>query len=136
MNIPINGLQHVGVPVTDLARSEIFYQRLGFENVMSSSFVHNGAEGKVAMMRRGTVIIELYQMPDADLAGVRSRHDGHIDHIAFDVTDIDKVFAKVKEAGFDTLQQSPVFLPFWDHGCKYFYITGPDGERLEFCEIL
>jgi len=29
-----------------------------------------------------------------------------------------------------------VYLPFWEKGCKYFYILGPDGERLEFCEIL
>jgi lactoylglutathione lyase len=27
-------------------------------------------------------------------------------------------------------------LPFWKNGCKYFNITGPDGERLEFNQIL
>ena len=29
-----------------------------------------------------------------------------------------------------------VFLPFWKNGCNYLNITGPDGERLEFNQIL
>jgi lactoylglutathione lyase len=27
-------------------------------------------------------------------------------------------------------------LAFWSKGCKYFNILGPDGERLEFNQIL
>jgi hypothetical protein len=26
--------------------------------------------------------------------------------------------------------------PFWKNRCKYFIMTGPDGERLEFNQIL
>lgn len=136
MSIPINGLQHVGVPVSEIKTSESFYERLDFECVMRSTFIHNGAEGKVSMMKRAGMIIELYQMPEAELAEIKGRKDGHIDHIAFDVTHIDDVFKAVRESGFDTLQDSPVYLPFWKNGCRYFYISGPDGERLEFCEIL
>jgi catechol 2,3-dioxygenase-like lactoylglutathione lyase family enzyme len=136
MAIPINGLQHVGIPVTAVEVSESFYERLGFECVMRSAFIHNGAEGKVSMMRRNGIIIELYQMPEAELPEIKKRMDGRIDHIAFDVTQIDEVFMAVRESGFETLQDSPVYLPFWKNGCRYFYISGPDGERLEFCEIL
>jgi lactoylglutathione lyase len=136
MSIAINGLQHVGIPVSRIDNSESFYARLGFECVMRSTFIHNAAEGKVSMMKRAGMIIELYQMPDAELFEVKERRDGHIDHIAFDVTQIDEVFKAVKESGFETLQENPVYLPFWKNGCRYFYITGPDGERLEFCEIL
>ena len=39
-------------------------------------------------------------------------------------------------AGFKVIEEAPVFLPFWKNGCKYFNITGPDGERLEFNQIL
>jgi lactoylglutathione lyase len=42
----------------------------------------------------------------------------------------------LKEGGFSPIEMEPVYLPFWKKGCKYFYILGPDGERLEFCEIL
>ena len=136
MNFTINHIQHIGVPVTDLNVSEAFYKKLGFENVMQSGFDFNGDKGKVAMMQQGTMIIEIYQMPEKELAEIRSRKNGHIDHIAFDVTDIDHAFEELKSEGFAVVENAPVFLPFWKNGCKYFNITGPDGERLEFNQIL
>ena len=136
MNIKINHLQHIGIPVTNLKVSEIFYQRLGFKNVMDSSFIFNGGKGLVVMMKSGEVIMELYQMPESELAEIRSRKNGHIDHIAFDVSDINEAFDVLKKASFHIVEDSPVFLPFWKNGCKYFNILGPDGERLEFNQIL
>ena len=38
MHLKINKLQHIGIPVTDLKRSERFYEGLGFQNVMHSHF--------------------------------------------------------------------------------------------------
>ncbi len=136
MKLAINKIQHVGIPVTDLQRSENFYKSLGFENVMSAAFQHNGGSGRVAMMQQGDVIVEIYQMPEPELAGIRQRRDGHVDHIAFDTEDIDHAFQTLKNAGFEVLEEAPVFLPFWKNGCKYFNIKGPDGERLEFNQIL
>lgn len=136
MNFTINHIQHIGIPVTDLNISEDFYKKLGFENVMQSGFEFNGDKGRVAMMQQGTMIIEIYQMPEKELAEIRSRKNGHIDHIAFDVTDIDQAFEELKSKGFAVIENAPVFLPFWKNGCKYFNITGPDGERLEFNQIL
>lgn len=136
MNLNIKQIQHIGIPVTDIARSVVFYQQLGFANVMNNHFLHNGGSGLVIMMQCGAVIIELYQLPAKDLAEIRNRQNGHIDHIAFDVDDIDDVFNKLKGASFNIIEDAPVFLPFWEKGCKYFNITGPDGERLEFNQIL
>ncbi len=136
MNIRINRLQHVGIPVADLNESCAFYERLGFANVMETSFPYEGKEGKVAMMKRDEMVMELYQMPEPELSRVKQRADGRIDHIAFDVDDIDEAFESVKAAGFTLLHDEPVFLSFWDNGCKYFYISGPNGERLEFCQVL
>lgn len=135
--LKINHLQHVGIPVTDLRVSTAFYEKLGFRNVMSSSFEFNGeAGGRVAMMQLGSVIVELYQMPKTELANIRQRRDGRIDHIAFDVDDVDATFHYLKSAGFTMLEEAPVYLAFWEKGCKYFNIAGPDGERLEFNEIV
>lgn len=39
-------------------------------------------------------------------------------------------------AGYKILESAPVFLQFWKNGCKYFNIIGPDGERLEFNQVL
>ncbi len=137
MNLKINHIQHIGIPVTDMKVSEAFYEKLGFKNVMPSTFEFNGEKGGiVAMMKRGDMIIELYQMPQKELLKIRKRKDGHIDHVAFDVDDIEIAFNTLKNAGFNILENEPVFLAFWEKGCKYFNIAGPDGERLEFNQIL
>ena len=59
MNLNLTRIQHVGIPVADLVRSEAFYNRLGFTNVMSSTFQHEGGQGKVAMMKQDDIIIEI-----------------------------------------------------------------------------
>jgi lactoylglutathione lyase len=134
--VTINKLQHIGIPVTDLSVSEVFYNRLGFENVMRSDFTFDGNTGTCMMMQHKDIIIELYQMPQKQLQEIKTRKDGHVDHIAFDVDDIDATFNALKQASFTVLEDAPVFLSFWKNGCKYFNILGPDGERLEFNQIL
>ena len=52
------------------------------------------------------------------------------------VDDIEETFGHVKENGFDIQENAPVLLNFWKMGCRYFTISGPDGERLEFNQIL
>lgn len=136
MNLKLNHIQHIGIPVTNIQASEGFYERLGFRNVMATTFQYNGDTGNVAMMKRDAIIIELYQMPEAELAAIRNRKNGHIDHVAFDVDDIDQTFNELKQASFNIVEAAPVLLAFWKNGCKYFNITGPDGERLEFNQIL
>ncbi len=132
----IQKIQHIGIPVTDIKVSEIFYTKLGFTNTMQAAFTMEGKKGTCIMMQREDMTIELYQLPDHKLAEIKNRKDGHVDHIAFDVSDIDKAFKLVKEAGYNIIETEPVFLQFWKNGCKYFNITGPDGERLEFNQVL
>ena len=136
MAFKITKIQHVGIPVTDLKRSVSFYVELGFAEVMRSRFDHNNEQGTVAMLQSGEVILELYEFPAKDLSEIKGRAHGHIDHIAFDVADIDAVFTELKAKNHNIQEQEPVFLPFWKKGCKYFNITGPDKERIEFNQIL
>jgi lactoylglutathione lyase len=136
MNLKLNHIQHIGIPVTNIKVSEAFYEKLGFKNVMDATFAYNGDNGIVAMMKLNEMIIELYQMPQAAQAEISNRKNGHIDHIAFDVNDIEHAFNELKVNGFNIIEEKPVFLAFWQKGCKYFNITGPDGERLEFNQII
>lgn len=136
MKFRINHIQHIGIPVSDIKVSEAFYKRLGFENAMTTNFDFKGNQGIVSMMQSGEMIIEIYQLPASDLTEIRNRKDGHIDHIAFDVDDIDITFQHFKNEGFHILEDEPVFLPFWQKGCRYFNIAGPDGERIEFNQII
>lgn len=112
MNLKLNHIQHIGIPITDINVSEAFYWLLGFKNVMSSAFEHNGDKGTVVMMKLNDMIIELYQMPENELKEIRNRQNGHIDHIAFDVDDIDETFSELKKHHLPFLRKSLSFYLF------------------------
>jgi lactoylglutathione lyase len=130
------GLQHVGVPVTDLKRTVDFYTRLGFRQIHGNYVDEPGGRVEVAFMEQRGVVIEFYQVTEPEREEIRSRKDGHIDHLAFDVEDVDEAYKELKEAGFEMAEPSVKYLAFWKRGCKYFAVRGPDGEKLEFNQIL
>lgn len=132
----LRGLQHIGIPVRDIARSRAFYQALGFTEVMARELPQAEGAIQVSMQERHGLVIELYQLVGADLAEVRGRGHGHIDHLALDVADIQAAWDTVRQAGYEPLEPAPVFLPFWEKGCYYFNILGPNGERVEFNQRL
>jgi len=103
---------------------------------MQLNFTHNNETGTCIMMRQGDITIELYQMPDNALPAIAARKDGHADHVAFDVKNIDETFFILKTSGYTIIEEAPVYLKFWDKGCRYFNIPGPDNERLEFNQVL
>ena len=131
-----NGIQHIGIPVTSMEQSKAFYVRLGFELVMSRAFAHNGDTGQCCMMKRDHTLIELYQMPLQELEAIRRRNNGHIDHIAFAVEDVDRAYTELRGAGFTIEEEAPLCANFWKNGCRYFNVIGPCGERLEFNQIV
>lgn len=132
----IRGLQHLGLPVTDLERSKAFYGQFGFKVVMTAELPSGDDAIRVAMMAIDGPVIELYQLVGDERAAIGRRGDGHIDHVALDVADIDRAFEEVRAAGLETLEDAPVYLPFWDKGVKYFNVRGPDGEKVEFNQVL
>ena len=132
----IHKIQHIGIPAHDLEISIPFYKRLGFENVMESPFEFDGGYGTCVMMKNQEVIIELYQMPEKQLTEIKQRKNGHIDHFAIDVIDIEIAFETLKKAGFEMLESTPTFLPFWKNGTRFFNVKGPSGETIEFNQIL
>jgi catechol 2,3-dioxygenase-like lactoylglutathione lyase family enzyme len=137
VNLEIRSLQHIGIPVRDIDASIAFYEGLGFRDVMPSTFELHGETGRVSMMQFKDIIIELYQLPEPERTEALHRKDGHVDHFAFDVPDVEQAYRTLKEAGYRIIEAAPVFLPkFWTKGCKYFNIWGPDGERIEFNQIL
>ncbi|MGV0167764.1 VOC family protein [Furfurilactobacillus sp. WILCCON 0119] len=122
----ITDVQHIGVPTTDLPGTIAFWTTLGFTK--SGQFA-NG-DGQVAFMQLNHLVIETWTMPTTPMVA------GAINHISINSTDIDASFAAVKEAGLTLTDQTVQALPFWDHGIRYFNIQGPNGEIVEFCQIL
>ena len=133
----LQGLQHLGIPVTDIERSKAFYMQLGFTEAMRTDIPRQSESIRVAMMQHENFTIELYQLGQEDLQAIAKRADGHIDHVALNVLDIEQAYAEIKAAGLEVLEDNaPVYLPFWEHGVKYFTVRGPDGEKIEFNQIL
>ena len=133
----INGIQHLGIPVTNLERSKAFYAAFGFTVVMEKEFLSEGETVRAAMVKKDDLTIELYQLPEAECREITRRGDGHIDHIALNVLDIEQAYADIQKSGFEILEtNAPVFLPFWANGVKFFTVRGPDGEKVEFNQIL
>lgn len=133
----LQGLQHLGLPVTDLERSKAFYMQLGFTEAMQMDIQPKSETIRVAMMEHTGFVIELYELGMEDRSEIASRSDGHIDHVALNVLDIDQAYAEIKATGIEVLEDdAPVYLPFWKSGVKYFTVRGPDGEKVEFNQIL
>ena len=40
------------------------------------------------------------------------------------------------QAGYTMLDKEVQFLPFWEKGVRFFTILGPNGEKVEFSQML
>lgn len=123
----VMGIQHIGIPTNDIEVTKEFFTSLGFTVAFETV---NGDE-KVCFLELKNICIETYENHAAVGA------PGAIDHIALDVADVEKAFSEIKAAGrYNMLDDHVNFLPFWDNGVKFFTIMGPDGEKVEFSQML
>ena len=118
------GVQHIGVPTNDIAKTIAFYEKLGFVN---DHQVDNNGE-LVAFLKLGDLVIETYQN------GKAVGHAGAVDHIAINVSDVDAARAIADEMGLEVIEAGQ--LPFWTNGVKYFTVLGPNCEKIEFNQYL
>jgi len=123
-----SGIQHVGIPTDDIEKTISFYTGLGFETALRTK--NKVTNEPVAFLRLKNLTIETYENRAA------ARRPGAIDHIALDVADIDKTFRAAKEEGYSLLDNEVRFLPFWEHGVRFFTIEGPNAEKIEFSQML
>lgn len=121
-----SGLQHVGLPTADIEQTLTFYQRLGFRVTYDT---RNGTK-RVVFLRLKDLTIETYE---SDQAAGRA---GAIDHLALNVSNVDAVHTWAVEQDLAILEPEVRFLPFWDNGVRFFTVSGPNGEKIEFNQIL
>lgn len=121
----IKGLQHIGIPTNDMDKTVDFYKKIGFE------VAHEAMDGevRVVFLKLKDLVLETYENHEAAL------RDGAVDHIAFNVADIEEAFKFITGLGIKILTEI-TFLPFWDNGVKFFIAEGPNLERLEFAQYL
>lgn len=130
----MKGLAHIGVPCADLGKTIKFYEGLGFESAAKAENL-NGY--RVAMLENNGCILELYESMDkAEKNAVEQRVDGHVDHIALCVEDIDKAFAYCSAEGYPVVTDGIESTNIWNpKKCRYFTVLGVNGERVEFSRI-
>lgn len=122
----IRGMQHIGLPTNDMKATIAFYESLGFE--IATRHINNGED--VVFLTLGNVCVETYENGQA--VGIH----GAIDHICLDVDDIEKTWEEAKALGLNIIDPEINFLPFWANGVRFFNVLGPNGEKVEFGQIL
>jgi len=126
MPLNVTGLQHIGLPTNSMADTLKFYEALGFTPALRTE---NNGEA-VCFLKLQNICIETYEN------GQAVGHCGAIDHIALDVEDVESAWEHIKSLGFKPIEDGIQFLPFWENGVKYFNILGPNGEKVEFSQML
>ena len=122
------GIQHFGIPTSDIETTIRFYEGLGFQTMHTNQVPANQA--KVAFLQLGNLMLEIYENHQAPMQA------GAWDHLAIDVRDIEAAYEEVCALELNNQKDTIHFLPFWENGVKFFKITGPNHEVIEFSQIL
>jgi len=143
----IDGVDAIGITVSDMDRAVDFYSRvLTFEKVSDtevSGEEYEHLEGVFGLrirdvrMRLGDEFIELteYLAPKGRPIPVDSRsNDRWFQHIAIIVSDMDKAYGWLRQNKVEHASSGPQRLPDWNKnagGISAFYFKDPDGHPIE-----
>lgn len=122
------GIQHIGIPTNDIAKTISFYESIGFEAAMKT--FNKEANEAVAFLKLGDLVIETYENHSAEMCS------GAINHIAINVKSIDDAYNFICQNGLNSTNDEIHYLPFWDNGVKFFTIEGPNKEKIEFSQYI
>lgn len=118
-------ISFIGVSVRDIGISSRFYSEIlqitDFERFDTPS----GA--KCAIFRLEDKVVQLIQRPNC---GNEKLPTGPLDHLGFEVTDLEAHVERLREIGTNLLYDDIRIGP----KTKWMLFEGPDGEKLEFLE--
>lgn len=125
MNAKLHILQHIGIPTNDMDKTVEFYKKIGFE------VAHETKDGdvRVVFLKLKALVLETYENNAAALC------NGAVDHIAFDVVDIEEAYKFITGLQIKILTEI-TFLPFWEKSIKFFIAQDPNLERLEYAQYV
>lgn len=101
-------IEHIGIAVEDLEKSnELFARLLGKEPYKTEMVEGEGVE--TSFFQVGDTKLELLQAsrPDSPIAKYLEKKSPGVHHIAFDVKDIHTEVKRLKEEGFEILNETP-----------------------------
>lgn len=101
-------IEHIGIAVADLEKSnELFTRLLGKTHFKTETVVGEGVE--TSFFQVGETKVELLQAirSDSPISKYLEKKAEGVHHIAFDVEDIHAEVIRLKEAGFEILNETP-----------------------------
>ena len=114
-------INHVGIYVSDLERSVVFYQDLfGFKIVNE----FRSGEAKIKMLGLGDELLELVQRPGSP----GTPPNGNWSHLAIYEPNFDSVLKKIEQKKIITR------LVTMDNGNRLCFFNDPDGHVIEIME--
>jgi catechol 2,3-dioxygenase-like lactoylglutathione lyase family enzyme len=147
----VDGVDTIGITVSDMDRAVNFYSRvLTFEKVSDTEVAGEnyehlaglfGLRMRVVRMRLGDEFIELteYLAPKGRPIPVDSRsNDRWFQHIAIIVSDMDKAYAWLRQNKVEHASSGPQRLPDWNKnaaGISAFYFKDPDEHPMEVLQF-
>ena len=138
----VNDYLHVGISVRNLEESVRFYTKvLGMEEgirvshkgeTISQVVAVENTEVDVCYVTKGKHRLELIEYKNKDNAKLnttyKSQDDPGLVHIAFIVDDVDEIYQKIKDLGYEF--NSPPMITR-ENGPKIAFFRGPDNVIIE-----
>jgi glyoxylase I family protein len=148
--MPVERFSHVGVCVTDLARSLAFYRdSLGFTEQyrfelpprLAPIMELDDARGTSVFLERDGFRLELLAFDAPEVTGDgarRAMNQRGITHFGLRVRDFDGTVQALRDAGVNVIEHTRVDLSDPDTGAtgSWVFVTDPDGVRVEIMEII
>src|SRR5260370_19848182 len=147
----VEGVDAIGITVSDMDRAVDFYSKvLTFEKVSDTEVAGEdyehlegvfGLRMRVVRMRLGDEFIELteYLAPKGRPIPVDSRsNDRWFQHIAIIVSDMDKVYSRLRQNKVEHASSGPQRLPDWNKnaaGISAVYFKHPDRHPVEGVQV-
>jgi methylmalonyl-CoA/ethylmalonyl-CoA epimerase len=127
---------HAGLSVGDLEASIAWYRdMLGFELMRIVDIPAAEEAGRVALIRKGGFILELFALPAAVALPEERRHPATdlltqgVKHVAYAVSDIDALMVELKAKGADVVWDVAVH-----DGTPCAFVRDNTGNLVEFVE--
>ena len=130
-------LNHIGIYVSEEKAAIDFYTGvLGGEHLFS---IYNEGDGeRISMIKMGDYLVELIKPPEG-AEGVAAAAAATLNHFAIEVDDIEAAVRHIEKHGYEIEKEGIYHVPnFGDEktNLNVAFFHGPNGERIEFFQIL
>lgn len=107
---------------------------MGFRTISRGYLSTPEGDIQIHYLEKAGFVIEVLEMIGSGLEELRQRKEGRLDHIALRVRNAREAFDEARKSGFSMQDHTIQELPLLEKGIRFFFVSGPDGEKVEFVE--